>query len=120
MNTKFLIIGGLFVFMLVFGYWLSRLGKPYNTLILTFHKLIAVGTLVYLIVTVIKINKLAPLSPVLLATSIISLVLFLALAATGGILSGMKSVPEFVHKIHQIVPYVLILTSGYGLVRLLG
>ena len=43
MNTKFIIAGLFFVFILLSGVWLSRTGRPLNVLILTIHKLISLA-----------------------------------------------------------------------------
>ena len=48
--------GGLFILTLVFGFWVSRLGKPYNGVLFNVHKLIALGALV---VTAIQMVNLA-------------------------------------------------------------
>lgn len=44
----------LFVITLAFGFWLSRIGKPYNGLLFNSHKLLALGTV---IVTVMQVYK---------------------------------------------------------------
>jgi hypothetical protein len=41
------------------------------------------------------------------------------MVATGGLLSTAKTMPVFVHKIHQIMPYVVILTTSITLYQLL-
>ena len=50
--AKFVTPGVLFILTLVFGFWLSRSGKPYHTLIFNVHKLIALAAVV---VTAIQI-----------------------------------------------------------------
>jgi heme A synthase len=119
MNTKILIAGGLFILILLFGYGLSRVGKPYNSILLSIHKLISLGAFAYLIVTIVRLNKLAPLSPLEMSACVVCGVFFLTLIATGGVISAMKNPPEIVRKIHQIVPYVLILANGLTFYQLL-
>ncbi|MBN2677192.1 MAG: hypothetical protein JXR32_03895 [Anaerolineaceae bacterium] len=119
MNSKFLIVGGCFIFILITGFLLSRAGKPFNGLLLTIHKLISVGAFVYLIITIINIHKQAPLSLQEMIACLVCGVFFLTLIATGGILSAMKNAPEVVHTIHQIMPYLVILSTGITLYQLL-
>jgi heme A synthase len=118
MNSKLLIAGGCFIFILITGYILSRAGKPFNGLLLNIHKLIALGAFVYLIITIIHIHRLTPLSPLEMSACVVCGVFFVALIATGGIISAMKSAPEVVHKIHQILPYLVILSTGITLYHL--
>jgi heme A synthase len=88
-------------------------------MLLTVHKLVSLGAFVYLIVTVVRLNKLAPLSSLEMTACVVCGIFFLTLIATGGLISAMKNPPEVVHKIHQIVPYVLIIANGLTLYQLL-
>jgi heme A synthase len=92
---------------------LSRTGKPYSIFLLTVHKLVSLGIIVYLVLQMIRSTKLAPLSPALLIVGIITGLLFVATMATGGLLSVDKVMPKFVHILHQITPFLVLLsTSG--------
>ena len=115
MNTKFIIAGLFFVFILLSGVWLSRTGRPLNVLILTIHKLISLAAVVYLGISVYRIQSVSPLSPVSLAAIVVSLLLFISLFATGGILSAAKTVPALVFKTHQVMPYLVIISSSVSL-----
>ena len=53
----------LFVIIFLSGYWLSRERKPYSMLLLTIHKLIAVGAFVALIITTVRANRAGELRP---------------------------------------------------------
>jgi len=111
MNTKFIFTGLFFLFILISGFILSRAGRPLNVLLLTVHKLISVGAVVFLAITVFKINQVSPLSPIEITASIVTLVLFVAMVATGGLLSTSKTMPVLVLKAHQIMPYLAILST---------
>ena len=58
---------------------------------------------------------MSPLSPVSLAAIVVSLLLFISLFATGGILSAAKTVPALVFKTHQVMPYLVIISSSVSL-----
>lgn len=112
MNNKFLLAGIFFVFIILSGLWLSRTGRPINVLLLTIHKLISVAAIIYLIVTIYRIHQATPLSPVEIAVSAVTLLFFIVLIATGGLLSTAKTIPAFVLKIHQAMPALTILSTA--------
>ena len=101
---------GLF-FLLIFlsGYWLSRSGKPYNVIVLTIHKLIAVAAFVLLVITMIRSNQGTALSTIELIAGVVTGLFFLSLIVTGGLLSSNKEMPAVVLKLHQIAPYLTVL-----------
>ena len=115
MNSKFLFAGLFFLFILISGFLLSRAGRPLNVLLLTVHKLISVGAVVFLAITVFRINQVTPLNPIQIAACIVTLVLFVAMVATGGLLSTSKMMPVFILKVHQIMPYLTILSTAVTL-----
>ena len=111
MSSKFLFTGLFFVFILLSGFWLSRTGKPINTAILTIHKLISLGAGIFLGITIYRIHQVTPLSPFEMAAVAVTLLFFVAMIATGGMLSTAKSMPGVVHKIHQLMPYLVIISA---------
>ena len=86
-TTQLRIIGIGILFLLIFltGYWLSRSGKPYDTIRMTIHKLTALADIVLLVITVYWIHKTTPIQPAVLAAVIICMVCFIATIITGRI-----------------------------------
>jgi hypothetical protein len=119
MYSKLIIAGVSFLLILLSGFWLSGAGRPLNSILLTVHKLISVAAVVCLIVNVIKIHRATPLNPFEIGLSLASLLFFLVMVATGGLLSTSKTMPVFVLKIHQIMPYMVILATSITLYQLL-
>jgi hypothetical protein len=119
MNSKILITGAFFVFILASGFWLSRLGRPINTIVLTIHKLISVAAVVYLVINVYRINQVTPLTTLEIVACAVAILLFLVMIATGGLLSVEKEMPAFVHTIHRVTPYLVILSTAGTLYLLL-
>jgi hypothetical protein len=119
MDSKLFIAGAFFVFMLISGFWLSHSGKPLNVFILTVHKLISLGALVFLAITIYRIQQVTPLSPLEIAAGAITLIFFIVMIATGGLLSASQTLPGVVLTVHQIMPYLLILTTSATLYLLL-
>lgn len=115
MNTRFLIAGLSFVIILLSGFWLSRTGKPYNAAILSVHKLISLAALVYFVVTIFQINKVAPLSTIEIVLSAMTVVFFVALMVSGGLLSAAKTLPGIIKIGHKIMPYLVILSTAASL-----
>jgi hypothetical protein len=107
MNNRFLVVGILLACMIISGFILSRTGRPFNGWILAVHKLISLGTLIYLIIIVTRANRAVPLRPETVVLAVAAAAFFLALFASGGVISGMKTPPGFVTLIHHIAPYVL-------------
>jgi hypothetical protein len=112
---------GLF-FLLLFlsGIWLSRAGKPYNTLIFTIHKLIGLAGGVFLIVTVYQTHQVAPLGLLEIAAIVITVLLFVGTVAAGGLLSIDKPMPAVVLRLHQFIPVLTVLSTAWTLYLLLG
>jgi len=114
-----LITAGLFLVIFILGYVMNRSGKPYSVLLLTVHKLISLGILVYLIVTVVQVNKVAQLTGLEMAAVIAAVVFFVAAIATGGLVSVDKPMPEFVPWLHKIIPYLALVSSAASFYLLL-
>ncbi len=106
-----------FCFLLIFlsGFWLSRSGKPYPVIVFTFHKLITLGTIVYLAVTLYRASRFTPLQVGQVAAITLIVACFLAMLATGGLLSVEKVSPAIVHRLHQVLPYLTAASVGITL-----
>ncbi|HNT26040.1 MAG TPA: hypothetical protein PKM21_16840 [Anaerolineales bacterium] len=118
-QLKIAITAGLFLCIFVFGFWLSRSGKPYNVVIFTIHKLVALGAVIYLATTVFKVYQAASLNPT--HTILIALTAFclLALFVTGALLSLDKAMPLIVLRLHHVAPYLALLSTSASLYLLL-
>lgn len=112
MNNPIYIAGSALVIVVLSGLWLSHRGRPLSTLLLTIHKLIAVGILVYLTITLYRMHQASPLTTLIIALGCVTLVFFLGLIATGGFLSAARPMPAFVLRIHQILPGLVVIATG--------
>jgi len=125
MNTnpmKVVSMGAGFLFIILSGYWLSRSGKPYSTIVFTVHKLVALAAIVLLGVTIYRINQAGALSAVEVLAAIVTGLFFLGTMGTGGALSipSDKAMPAIVHKLHQVTPYLTVLSTAVTLYLLRG
>jgi len=119
MNQKIIITGLFFLFTFLFGFWLSRSGKPYNALIFNAHKLIGLAMGIYLIVSIYRVHQAAGLASEQIMAVVVTVLLFIILVAAGGLLSAKESVPLAVSVIHKVFPYLATLSTAATLYLLL-
>jgi predicted neutral ceramidase superfamily lipid hydrolase len=100
-QMKILVMAAGFVLIFLTGYWLHRSGQPFNAGVLALHKLLSLALIVYLVLAVLKINKIAPLSQSELIACIVTGLLFLGAVAAGGVLSAVKTMPAVVQTSHK-------------------
>ena len=107
-DSTWAILTGALVADALAGYWLSRLGRPLNSLVMTLHKLIGLGAGVALIILLVQGRRSASLSTAATAAAVATGVLLLLAAASGGVLSAAKSVPKPVLRLHQVLPLLAV------------
>ena len=110
----------LYLAILVSGFWLSRLGRPLNVILLTVHKLVSLAAVVLLVFTVYLVTWEAMLYAVDWLAVAVTCLLFLGTIATGGLLSTDKKMPVVVSLIHKIAPFLAVLSSAGTMYLLLG
>lgn len=119
-STRVLIAGLCFLVVFILGFWLRGSGRPYNGLLLTIHKLVAVGVLVFLIVMISQLNRVSRLSGLELTVALVALLLFLGTIATGALLTADKPMPAIVSTMHLITPFLTVLSTAGTLYMLLS
>ncbi len=90
------------------GFWLSRLGSPYNTLVFTLHKFVGLGIGIFLVRAAVLTQRIAPLSGVQITILAITVLLFIAAVAAGGALSAMSAPPLLLKTSHKFLPYAIV------------
>jgi hypothetical protein len=128
LTSKTAICGLLLILTLVSGVWLSHSGKPFNSMIFTIHKLLALATVIIIGVNVYHLYRAMDANTlVALGVIAVSGLLFLALFISGavlslipaGLLSLEKPASEAILRIHQVTP-LLALVSAMGTIYLLA
>jgi len=104
--------GLFFLFIFLSGFWLGRSGKPYSVIILTIHKMISLAAAVFLVITIYRINQVAKLSAIELLAVVVTGLLFIGTAVSGGLVSTDKPMPVAVLRIHQILPVLTVLSTA--------
>jgi hypothetical protein len=110
---KLICIGILLIIIFFSGKWLHRSGKPYNSILLNVHKLIALGVGVFLIVVLMQSHRYLPLNTMTVVIAAITGVFYLITGITGGLVSTDLVLPSFMNIIHIYTPYfIFCLTVG--------
>ena len=113
---QFAVPGGLFILTLVFGFWLSRLGKPYNGILFNVHKLIALGAVVVTDIQVVILLR-GMETQTLVSVLLVGVALcVIALFVSGALMSAGKLEYNLMLAIHRVASFVLV--AGLGLVAL--
>ncbi len=114
-QSKIIVTSICFLLIILSGFWLSRSGKPYPVIVFTVHKLITLGTIAYLAVTLYQASRSTPLQGGQAATAALIAACFVAMLVTGGLLSVDQVFPAIVHRLHQVLPYVTVASVGFTL-----
>ena len=112
-TSKLIGAGILFLFTLISGVIVSRSGRPFSIGLVTVHKLIAVGTIVLIGMGINRLYKMVDGKAIIgIGLMVISVLLFLALIATGAFLTREEmQLPEFVLNIHKVAPLFALFSS---------
>lgn len=114
--SKFILPGILFLLTLISGFWLSRVGKPYNNVLFNIHKLIALCTVVLTGIQTIKQLRGMEASSLVSVLLILAALCVITLFSSGALMSAGKLDYALMLSIHRITS--LILVVGLGLVAL--
>lgn len=110
-QMKTLVAATGFILIFVSGFWLNKTGQPFSAGVLTLHKLLSVALIVYLVITVLNINKIAPLSQGELIACIVTGLLFLGAVVSGGVLSAVKNLSVVVQTLHMVLSVLTVLST---------
>ena len=105
--SEFYIPGILFLCTLLFGFWLSHAGKPYNGVLFNAHKLIALGAVVMTILQLMDVQAVARAPVHIIALLITAAGCIVALFTSGALMSMNKLDYASTLSIHRIMPVVL-------------
>lgn len=102
--TQFAIPGVVFLLTLIFGFWLSSAGKPYNGVIFNIHKLIALGAVIATVIQLSQVLKPADSLALVIALLVVAAVCIVALFASGALMSMGKANYGLLLTVHRIAP----------------
>lgn len=126
-QPNFVYFGLLFVSLLLSGFWVSHLGQPYPTLVFTLHKFIGLGLGIWLVKIVYERNQALTLETSQISILTLTVLLFAVTVVAGGLLSvqsegKLQKFPPAawvgLERVHQLLPYLILLTTALTLSRL--
>jgi hypothetical protein len=119
---KLIATGILFLLTLISGVIVSHSGRPLSVWLVTVHKLIAVGAIVLTGMAVNQLYKTTDGKVFLeLGAIVITGMLFLALIATGALLTREEmQLPELVLRVHQVAPPLALISSSASIYLLVS
>jgi hypothetical protein len=100
----------LFILTLAFGFWLSKVGKPYNGALFNIHKLIALGAVIFAVIQISKTGVSG--SPLLLVALVAAGLCAVALFASGAMMSIGKLDYALTLTVHRIALAMLVVATG--------
>lgn len=100
----------LFILTLAFGFWLSRVGKPYNGALFNIHKLVALGAVVFAVIQISKTGVSG--SPLLLVALVAAGLCAVALFASGAMMSIGKVDYALTLTVHRVALAMLVVAAG--------
>lgn len=101
------LLAGIFLILSILsGVWLTRTGRPLNVVIMTVHKLISLGAVVFFAVAIYGLATAGAITLVDWINILVSGVLFLTLIASGAVLSGGKVTGGALMVAHKAFPFL--------------
>jgi hypothetical protein len=111
--------GVLFLLILFLGFRLHKIEKPYPGILFNLHKLISLGTAIFLAITINKLTRIQTLDWSVDALLCFTFVSIAVMILSGGLLSMNKPVPAAVSSIHKVVPYLSLVSCAVVLYMLM-
>jgi hypothetical protein len=101
-----------FLITIAFGFWVGKLGRPYNGILFNIHKLIGLGTVVLASIQVYRLFKtVQPESLIILLTALVALCV-IALFASGAFLSIGNLDYGLMRTVHNVALIVAVICCG--------
>lgn len=111
--------GLLHLLVILTGIWLSRKGRPLNVGISTLHKLVGLAAGFLLLVTIYQRSGVVPLNKTEWIAVVVTGLCFLGTVISGALLTSDEPRSPALLRVHQIVPVLIVLSSGATLYLLL-
>ncbi len=122
--SKYITLAVFFLAIFGSGYWLGHLGKPFNVILFTVHKLIALAAAVFIGVTAYNAARITPLQAGQIAALVAATLLFVLTIAAGGLVSVLAegklnslspALQSIIAWAHKLLPYLTALAGALAL-----
>jgi hypothetical protein len=111
-DSQIPITGLFFVLTLAFGVWLSNAGKPYNSLLFTIHKLVALGAVISTAVALYHLRTGVDMTAFAFGAIVLTGALVLGLFITGALLSIGKPDHAAILMVHRVAPLLVTVSAA--------
>ncbi|HUS87441.1 MAG TPA: hypothetical protein VMW76_09385 [Bacteroidales bacterium] len=101
----------LFAFIILSGIWLTKSGRPLNTVLFSIHKILAIIAIILTVITIYHLQKGIDLRNPELILILATGVFFLLELVSGALLSFDSLVNETVLTIHKITPSLIVIST---------
>ena len=101
-----------FLVTIAFGFWLSRLGKPYNGLLFNVHKLIALAAVILAGLAVYQVLKGTDVATLIVLLLVLAALSVIALFISGALMSAGKGEYRLMKLVHNLSPFILVMAMG--------
>ena len=108
-NSTFIIPVVLFLVTLGFGFWVSKGGRPYHSILFNIHKLVALAGVVLTVMRIRSGFLPGPLSGWIIATLAAIVLGVITLFATGAIMSIREDEPGLALWFHRVGPVIIVI-----------
>lgn len=98
-----------FVLTVIFGFWMSRLGKPYHQVVFNIHKLIALAGVVMVGLQFSNWFKSGEVQSEWILLAVLLAIMTIILFASGAFMSLEKLDYKLLRLLHRIAPVGLVL-----------
>jgi hypothetical protein len=115
-QQKLMLTGIAFILASVFGFVLTRVGKPYNPVVFTIHKYISLFVLVYCIINTFQLFRLSEEYHIIHLVLLLIILLSVPAFITGGLLSAKEELKQIVVNIHKMSSVIIFILSVYLIV----
>jgi len=103
-----------FLVTVAFGFWLSRVGKPYNGLLFNVHKLVALASVILAGLAVYQALKVMDVAALIVLLLVLAALSVIALFVSGALMSAGKGEYRVMKLMHNVSPFVLVIAMGYA------
>jgi hypothetical protein len=101
-----------FLVTVAFGFWLSRVGKPYNGLLFNIHKLVALASVILAGLAVYQVLKVMDVATLIFLLLVLAALSVIALFVSGALMSAGKGEYSVMKLVHNISPFILVIAMG--------
>ena len=102
------------------GFWVSKVGRPYNGFLFNIHKLIALGTVIIISMRMHEVLEDTPIQALMIGLVVVTGLAVVALFVSGAFLSIGNVKYELVILIHNAAPIVAAIAMGVVIFLLTG